>query len=414
MATLTMSSSSNPISFYQRASRMMKPVIAVAMVLTSFVAISSASAQYTEVRRLGTSEAICKPGIETRAELQAFFANNPDVVKAILQDADWQGDPQQLMDAIAAGDFSETSYEPGTTFEWMSSRKKGVPTALPRRIWAGKEAFEGFEVNLTSSCTNYQMVIPKACCNLSLATTSKVEVAPVLTTTVDGDSMTVCSDPGSKVTLTGPDGVAKELTLDEKGCWTGTELPAGDYAANSVGECGVADSSAVIAAPAVAAAVLPAKKSGLIPFIAPFVGTETLMRYETMWAMDMRDASGLVGLRGGVKVPLGKDFYLVPALGIMNRTSINEGIDYPDNGVSLDLGVEKYVTNSIFIGAGFGMWDVDDSDFREESFFINAGGTVTKSTEWFVEARGIDSDNPDGKDGFSDNHAYNAGIRFLF
>ena len=58
--------------------------------------------------------------------------------------------------------------------------------------------------------------------------------------------------------------------------------------------------------------------------------------------------------------------------------------------------------------------DINDSDFRDGSIFINAGGSITPATEWFIEARGIDSDNPDGNDAVDDNRSFNAGIRLLF
>jgi len=335
-------------------STLVKRLAASAILLSSLLVVANASAQYTEVRRLGTSQAICKGGIETGAELQAFFANNPDKVKSILSDAGWSGDDQILFDAISNGDFTEKKYEPGTTFIWMSAMRKGKAVSLPNRIWAGKEAFDGFEVNVVSQGVNYQMVIPHACCNLSLAATSAV--------------------------------VEKVV-----------EAPK----------------PAPVPAPVVAAPVVE-KAAKVIPFIAPFIGSESLMRYETRWAMDMDDSSGLVGVRAGVKYAIGKGLYLVPTLGLFTRTSVNDGIDYPEEGASLDLGIEKYVSEKIFVGAGVGAWNIDDSDFRQSSVFLNAGGDINKATEWFLELRGIDSDNVDGKDGYSDNHAYNAGVRFKF
>ena len=105
--------------------------------------------------------------------------------------------------------------------------------------------------------------------------------------------------------------------------------------------------------------------------------------------------------------------WLVPQLGIHHRTGVNEGNEYPDEGISLDIGIEKFVSNYLFIGAGVGIWDLDDSDFRQESIFVNLGGKISPAMEWFLEARGIGSDS-EVSDSFSDNHLYAAGIRFLF
>lgn len=394
----------------RRKARFLQATAALIILATGAIQANAADG-YKEVRRLGTSQAICKPGVETPAELQAYFAENPDAARAILQDANWEGDPQVVLDAIAEGRFTEKSYQPGTKLEWMGLRdKSGAAKAGPKRIWAGKEAFIGYELEVVHGCNAYQMVIPKACCNLSLASVSKVEVAPKLTTSVNGDSMTVCSDPGAKVMLTGPDGASKELPLDSNGCWTGEALAEGSYSLDATAECGVAAATATIAAAVVPPAPAPKK---FIPFIAPYIGTETLMRYEAHWDMDMRDSSGIVGLRGGFKYALGKDLWLVPQLGIQHRTGVNEGNTYPDEGISLDVGIEKFVTDYFFIGAGIGIWDLDDSDFREESVFVNFGGKITPAMEWFLEARGIDSDS-EVSDSFSDNHLYAAGIRFLF
>lgn len=329
-------------------------IVSVFLLSSVFVAANVSAQQYKEVFRLGTSEAICRGGIKTGAELQAFFANNPDKVKSILNHAGWTGDDQLLFDAIAAGDFVEKKYGKGTTFQWMSGMKKGKAVSLPNRIWAGKEAFDGFEVNIVSQGFNYQMVIPHDCCNLSLASTTAIPApAPV----------------------TAP-------------------APA--------------------PAPVPAAAPVIEKASKFIPFIAPFIGSESLQRFEAVWETEVGDSSGIVGLRAGVKYDLGKGWFLVPAVGVFTRTSINDGVDFPEEGASIDLGVEKYVAEKFFVGAGVGAWNIDDSDFRQGSVFINAGGDISKAAEWFVELRGIDSDAANGRDGFSDNKAYNAGVRFKF
>ena len=332
--------------------------VSTILVSSIFIAANVSAQEYTKVRRLGTSEAICRGGIKTGAELQAFFANSPDTVKSILNHAGWTGDDQLLFNAIASGNFVEKKYAPGTTFQWMSGVKKGKAVSLPNRVWAGKEAFDGFEVNIVSEGVNYQMVIPHDCCNLSLATTTPIKVA-----------------------APAPKPAPVPVPVPEK-----IEVPV--------------------------ASTTPSK---VIPFIAPFIGAESLQRFEERWEEEVGDSSGIIGVRAGVKYAIGKSLYLVPAVGVFTRTSINDGIDFPDEGISLDLGIEKYISKNIFIGAGVGVWNIDDSDFREDSVFVNAGGDITKSTEWFVELRGIDADTLDGtNDGFSDNHAYSAGIRFKF
>lgn len=375
---------------------------------------TSVFAQYKEVKRLGTSQAICpKPGVQSVAELQTFFSEQRGLVEKILSDASWQGNTNQLFDTVARGEVTERQYTPGTTFEWMGMREKGVPTAQPRRVWAGESAFDGYEVTQTHACKTYQIVVPKICCNVALASVEPVVDTPALTMTATDRSLKVCGDPDASVTLVTPT-ETDVLTLDENACWIGNDMPFGFYTATAETECGSSKASAEIAQAVAPAAAPSSEKRGIVPFIAAIVGSETLMRLETAWQMEKRDTSGLGGIRGGLKIPLSKTLDLVPTVGVMHRTGVNGGNDYPDNSASLDLGIEKSLTRRFFIGAGVGLWSVDDSDFREPSVFVNTGGEITKSLEWFAELRGIDSDNPDGDDGISDNHFYGGGLRFKF
>ncbi len=398
-----------------------KLIVMLVIFLLSLVATANEITQYTEVHRLGTSQALCRGGVQSDSELQAFFVNNTELIKSILKDAHWTADPLPLFAAIAAGDFIEEEYAPGSTFEWMGMKLKGRPQALPKRLWAGKEPFVGYEVNLTQGCVDYQIVIPKICCNISLAIATSFVEKPELSMLVDGNSMLVCTDSWAVVTLTNPDGINRELTLNNNACWVGMDLPPGVYKAQSTGECGSVSEAAIIAQTSARKAIdtlTDSKKNGVSGFIAPLIGTETLMRYESSWDMDMRDSSGLIGVRLGNKLPLGGSLFLVPVLGFVHRTSVNDGNVYQDEGISLDIGVEKMITKSLFIGAGIGEWNIDDSDNRQESAFLKIGGLITQnlvsqSAEWFIEARGVDSDSA-GYDGINDNHVYIAGYRFLF
>lgn len=385
------------------------------LIVIAFIIGTSASAQYTDIKRLGTSQAICaKPGVQTAAELQAFFANNSETVNQILNAAAWQGDKPALFTAVQNGEFTEQMYPIGTTFEWMGMRDKKQVVSSSKRRWAGEESFPGFEINIENACVNYQLVVPKICCNVALATATKIVSEPSLTVNIDGNSMTICAD-NSKVVLTRPDNTSEGLILDNSGCWLGNQLSTGEYTVKASDECGTTVKTVSIGPKA---APLNEDKSPdgekLIPFIAAFAGTETLMRLETAWDMEKRDSSGIAGLRAGLKVPLTQSLKFVPSIGVLHRDGVNNGNVYPEDTIFADAGLEANITKNFFVGGGLGVWDINDSDFREPSIFINAGGSITPATQWFVEARGIDSDNPDGKDGFSDNHTFNAGIRLLF
>lgn len=388
------------------------------IVLVALIISNAASAQYTDIKRLGTSQAICKkPGVQTAEELQVFFAENADIVGEILSDAAWQGDTEKLFDAIKNGDFEEKVYPVGTTFEWMGMRKNKQAIASPMRRWAGETSFSGFEVTIRNACVDNQIVIPKICCNIALAASTEVETNPSLEIVAGDRSLRVCTDNTSDIQLflTGPDGASSGLSIDNSGCWYGDMLEPGDYTVKVTAECG--ETSETVSIGEANRAVehdKPLTKKQLVAFIAAFAGTETLMRLETAWNMEMRDSSGIAGLRGGLKVPLTRSLTLVPSIGALHRNGVNDGNVYPDETVFADIGLEANISKNFFVGAGVGVWDANDGDFREESIFINASGPITPISEWFVEARGIDSDNPDGNDGFSDNRSFNVGVRLLF
>lgn len=404
--------------FQNHRTLIIKLVLLVCLVLSFFVISNAASAQYTDIKRLGTSQAICEaPGIQTADELQTFFDENADTVRQILNDANWQGDSAALFAAVENGDFTERNFPVGTTFEWMGMRKNAQVTASPKRRWAGTQSFTGYQVDVVTACETHQIVIPKICCNVALTNITEITTQPTLQVTSNNASLRVCTDTTSQtqVTLTSPDGINNTLNLDNSGCWFEDKLPAGEYTIKATDSCGETIKTATInqmAAPLDQGETLTARQ--FTPFIAAFIGSETLMRFETSWSMEMRDSSGIAGIRGGLKIPLTQSLAFVPSIGALNRNGINNGNVYPDNTIFTDFGLEANITKNFFLGAGIGLWDANKSDFREESIFINAGGKVTSNSEWFIEARGIDSDNPDGKDGFSDNRTFNAGIRLLF
>lgn len=301
-----------------------KNILSLSFVATAVVAaMSTAIAQdYQQVKRLGTSNAVCKPGINTAEQLQAFFANNPEAVSAILADANWSGNAQDLFDAIAAGDFTEVSVPSGARFEWMSAKEKGAFVAKPYREWAGNAPFSAYELKVVSQGKEHHIVIPKECCNVSLVGSAK------------------------------------------------------------------ADRSSF--------------------YIAPFIGTETRMRYEPVWAMDMKDSSGVIGIRLGMNKQISENLDWFAQLGYVSREGINEFNVYDKSSFSFDVGIDRYFKNNMFIGAGISAANFEDSDIDGVAFFTHVGGQIGQSNaQWFTEARVFDG-------GASDNNMVSVGIRYHF
>lgn len=323
----------------------LKKTVAQLIVASSLIASADAFAKYTEVRRLGTSEAICLGGVKDASEFQAWTAANKASIVSILSTTKLAGHADKILAVIARGEFTEKNYNPGTTFKWMAVTKKGVPTALRDRIWAGKDAFIGFEMFVDVDGSRYQIVVPKVCCNFSLAS---IETLP------------------EPVVQPEPEPEPKPEPKPEP----------------------------------------VAKKRSFIPFLGLIVGTESVERFEDAWQETRQDSSGFFGVRLGAKVPVGNGWRLVPSVGVINRTGINNGFDFPETTLNVDIGVEKQITNYFFAGAGVGVWNVDESDFREGSAFVNVGGAIIKSLDWFVEGRYIG--------GSESGTAVSTGVRFNF
>jgi hypothetical protein len=347
-----------------KASRML-PILATIVGLLLVTSSHLASAQeYKKLSRLGTSESVCPGGVETAADLQSFFASNPNAIRDILADSGWAGDAETLLAAVAQGEMTERAYPVGTQMAWMGAKKNGAYKANSYRQWAGAKSFEAFQVNVSSGCQVYHIAIPKDCCNVSL-----INVQP--------DNSNECS--------------------------------AGDTTARDAEAAAARDAAAKQAADAAAAK----KALALIPFFGVFAGSEVRPRYEPSWDMDMVDSSGVIGVRAGLMKAISAKTSMFGQVSYYDRQGINDGNIYPEDNFSLDIGLERKLSGTAFIGGGIGAWNVDDSDYRDTSIFGHVGGSIGKSKfQWFLEGRLFDSDSAN-HDSLSDNKMFSAGVRYL-
>ena len=347
------------------------PILAALTGLLLIVSSQFAAAQqYKKVTRLGTSQAMCSGGVETTAELQKYFANNPGAVRDVLADSGWSGSADELIAAVARGDLTERAYPVGTKMAWMGAKKNGAYVANPYREWAGDTSFEAFQVNVSSGCQVYHIAIPKACCNVSLVS-------------VAADQSAECVAP----------------VADNR--------DAENAAAAAAAAKAKADRDAAEAAAARKASM------ALIPFFGVFAGSETRPRYEPAWDMDMVDSSGVIGVRAGLMKAISPKTSMFGQVSYYDRQGINEFNVYPEDNFAIDVGLERKLGERAFIGGGIGAWNVDDSDYRDTSIFGHVGGDIGKSKfQWFLEGRLFDSDSVN-HDSLSDNKMFSAGVRYL-
>ncbi len=173
------------------------------------------------------------------------------------------------------------------------------------------------------------------------------------------------------------------------------------------------DSAACAPEPEVAAVEEQAPELGWVPFLGAFAGTETRPRLETAWQMDMRDSSGIVGLRAGIMKQLSEKTSAFTQLSYYDRQGINGGNVYPEDNFAVDIGLERRLSAKAFIGGGLGIWNIDDSDFRDASLFGHVGGDFGASNwQWILEARVFDSDSK-MLDSISNNRMFTAGVRYI-
>lgn len=121
-----------------------------------------------EIRDLGRSRAVSEP-LETASDLQTTFEELREDYLELLQEAGWEGDPADLLQAIAEGRFIERTFPVGGKLPWMSYRKPSGKISFYRNVvWAGDEPFEAFEIRILSNDWRWAFIVPKLCGNLAL------------------------------------------------------------------------------------------------------------------------------------------------------------------------------------------------------------------------------------------------------
>ncbi len=350
-----------------KVSRLISLTISSTLLVLTLSSQLASAQQYKKITRLGTSQAVCSGGVETAEQLQAFFANNPSKIKDILADSGWNGSADELLAMVANGEMIERSYPIGTRLVWTGVKKNGQYLANRYREWAGTEPFEGFQINFKNDCQIHHIAIPKACCNVSLVS-------------IEADTSSACTEPVAAAAPVQTQQVVEPVVS--------TNEPAAPIASK----------------------VNPA---GLIPFVAAFAGSETRPRFEPSWAMDMRDSSGVIGVRAGLLKALTAKTSLLGQVSYLERQGVNDGNIFPEENFSIDVGIEHKLSQRAFVGAGVGAWDIDDSDFRETSLYGMVGGDIGRTKlQWFLEGRVFDSDS-ETLDSLSNNRMFSAGLRYL-
>ena len=107
----------------------------------------------------------------------------------------------------------------------------------------------------------------------------------------------------------------------------------------------------------------------------------------------MKDSSGIAGVRAGLMKSISDKTSLFTQASYYDRSSINDGNIYPEDNLAIDIGIDRKLSEHAFIGGGIGIWNIDDSDFRDATLFGHVGGDIGASNfQWILEGRVFDSD----------------------
>lgn len=127
-------------------------------------------AQQHRATRLGNPATRFAPPLTSEAELRRLFTHeryHADV-EAILREAQWPGDVEDLRHAAMNAPVLEWPLPPGTRMPFMSARKDGNPRVLRDVLWAGKEPAPAYAFEFVSRGRRWRCVTPKPCSNFYL------------------------------------------------------------------------------------------------------------------------------------------------------------------------------------------------------------------------------------------------------
>ena len=166
------------------------------------------------ITRLGGANRFSPP-VGDQAGLQALFVDYRDEIIAMLGEANWSGDADDLFAAVAAWQgVTSATFEPGRRIQWMFFRYGGrTPRVGTNLCWAGDEAFEAWEIRFNSNGRWYSMIVPESCGNLALLAeqplpkvTLDLDIGGLSCTDKTFDFQSSCSDGNASVTVKLPDG----------------------------------------------------------------------------------------------------------------------------------------------------------------------------------------------------------------
>jgi len=308
------------------------------------------------IARLGGSQTSFAEGtyIDSQETLRQQFTKYEADIRRILAQHQLDHVADALFETVASGEgITEGAVRPGDDFEWIAWRRRGDP----------------------------------------------VTTVPVcLTTSEDYDSfdVAVAMDEGEQITT-------YHFTIP-KICMNIAYLGS-----ESAAKPAPPPPPAPMAEPEPAPEPAPAPEIGPSGFFGPFIGFENRTR-DLCNCVDDVD-SGLAGFLGGVRIPAAERSHLLLQAGAaVNLRESKWSTVFADVGMEFDVGENG------FVGAGVGLWDINDSQMRDTTVFVQGGGHAwdwrQHAVQWFVHGRAfLDSDDVED---LGTDYAILGGLRVMF
>jgi hypothetical protein len=141
------------------------PLLATALAL-GFIAVN-VEAQQHKATRLGNPATRFSTPMKKPDDLRVMLRSEKmkEDVAAVLSEAGWKGNMEDLDRAAATAEISEVQIQPGTRLPFMASRKNKKAHALVDVLWAGRKAIDAYSFEFSSNCERYRLFIPKPCSN---------------------------------------------------------------------------------------------------------------------------------------------------------------------------------------------------------------------------------------------------------
>jgi hypothetical protein len=124
----------------------------------------TAEAQQHKATRLGNPATRFAKPLKKPDDLRVMLRSEKmraDVL-AVLNEAGWKGNIDDLDRAAASAEITKVQVAPGTRLPFMSSRKNKKAHALIDVLWAGRKPIDAFAFEFSSNCVRYRLYTPLA------------------------------------------------------------------------------------------------------------------------------------------------------------------------------------------------------------------------------------------------------------